>query len=86
MTEDRGLAPLDVVEGALDALQFGLLFLGRAVVDRRKIGFEELTALGTEHPVGEEGRDRLHERVFTDVDHLGMPGVPVGPSAVVTAR
>ncbi|MFC3898156.1 hypothetical protein ACFOWZ_42375 [Lentzea rhizosphaerae] len=86
MAEDRGLAPLDVVEGALDALQFGLLFLSRAVVNCRKIGFEERTALGTEHAICEEGRYGLHERILADVDHLGMSGVPVGPSSVVTAR
>ncbi|MGI5503024.1 hypothetical protein [Lentzea sp. CA-135723] len=86
LPEDGRLPPLDVGERSFDLRLLGALLLGFTIVDSRQIGFEQRATLRTEHAVREEGRNALHDRVLADVDHLGMVGVPVGPSAVVTAR
>ncbi|WP_189158138.1 hypothetical protein [Lentzea pudingi] len=86
MAEDRCLPPFDVSKRSFDPLRFSTTLLGLAIVDGRKISFEQCATLGTEHAVREEGRNAVHDRVLADVDHLGMVGVPVGPSTVVTAR
>ncbi|USX49335.1 hypothetical protein [Lentzea sp. HUAS12] len=86
LAEDRRLPPFDVGQRPLNPPGFGALLLGFTIIDGCKIGFEQSAALRTEHTIREEGRNALQDRVLADVDHLGMVGVPVRPSAVVTAR
>ncbi|WP_461057859.1 hypothetical protein [Streptomyces pseudoechinosporeus] len=86
LAQDVLLAMRESVESALKPVSLGLPLSRCPVIDGREFRREQLSALGAEHPVREEGRDRFENGVLAQIDGLGVAGVGVGAAAVVGLR
>ncbi|WP_067569981.1 hypothetical protein [Nocardia acidivorans] len=74
-----------VLHDSLEPFTLGLSSSGGSVVDPGDIRGEQLLTECAEDAVGVELRHRVEDGVFTDVDRLGVTGVSVGASPVVSA-
>ncbi|MEU0788470.1 hypothetical protein ABZ342_00290 [Amycolatopsis sp. NPDC005961] len=86
LPEDRLLFLDEISHGLLQLRTLSFTLVGLAGVHTCQLGIEDRSAFRAEDAVGEEGGDGIEERIFAQVERLGMAEVVVRPAAVVVAR